>query len=309
MNSSVLFQQKEKIQFINAVSVERKKGNTNQLKGEFCGENWGRRLSPLPARRKSLLLRALLQWEGWLAGGGERRRHGRVVYFFHYSVHCTEHRWECILYLRCFLQLNIGLSSSSSQSISLFNGSTCSQVQQLSRPIQLDSSSRSAPRSATCRQSIPLSTATKTSASKTSTHTLPNWIFCLVILQPTFTCFKLNDSFHSDHAVSQFTCQFHNLTFDLKIYLLSVAVLIASANDIAQIVTIISVVCWLSAWKRNCVAFVKAWPKIQSTWEIQFTSLRASNRFPLRFGESSWSSFAYFFLIFLLLFIFLPKHF
>jgi len=58
---------------VNAVSVERKKGNTNQLKGEFGGENWGRRLSPLPARRKSLLLRALLQWEGWLAGGEDGR--------------------------------------------------------------------------------------------------------------------------------------------------------------------------------------------------------------------------------------------
>ena len=36
----------------------RKRGNTDQLRGEFAGENWGRRLSPLPARRKSLLLRA-----------------------------------------------------------------------------------------------------------------------------------------------------------------------------------------------------------------------------------------------------------
>ena len=149
---------------LNTVFVVRKRGNTDQLRGEFAGENWGRRLSPLPARRKSLLLRATPPLRGLACWWWWREEKNKTLAR---SIPCIAQSTGGSVYFIYGAFSNwISVSSSSSQSISLFNGSTCSQVQQLSRPIQLDSSSRSAPRSATCLQSIPSSTSTETSASK-----------------------------------------------------------------------------------------------------------------------------------------------
>ena len=120
-------------------------------------------------------------------------------------------------YLQCFLQIDSELSGSSSQTISLFNGSTCCQVQQLSRPIQLDTSlSACSPRYIAVFYETPRAFIQKQVFYRRdkcfSSHSV--WTFGLVNLQLKNSRFDLNQ--HIDNnAVSRpiLTCLFSCFLF------------------------------------------------------------------------------------------------